>query len=63
MKIGDKVKHKEKGWIGTITQIDKRGHPMVNLNDEWGVLFRWVHRDSVEVVNEGGCFAQERKLR
>ena len=54
MKIGDKVKHKEKGWIGTITQIDKRGHPMVNLNDEWGVLFRWVHRDSVEVVNEGG---------
>ena len=53
MKVGDKVRHVKKGWIGIVADFMTRNPGvLVNLSDETGVRFRWFHRDSLEVVDE-----------
>ena len=52
MVKGSVVLHKRLGWIGIVVEVNKYGHPMVNLSDAMGILFRWVHRDSLVVLKE-----------
>jgi len=51
MKIGDKVQHKTKGWIGIIADFMKRNNGvLVNLSDNSGIRFRWIHQDNLKVL-------------
>ena len=52
MKPGDRVKHKIKGWFGTVLEISTRGPGvMVDLSDEKGIMVRIIHFNNLEVVN------------
>ena len=54
MKVGDRVRHIKKGWIGIVGGFMKRNPGvMVNLSDKSGIRFRWIHRDNLEVISEG----------
>ena len=53
MNVGDRVRHKKKGWIGIVADFMKRNPGvLVNLSDKTGVRFRWIHKDNLEVINE-----------
>ena len=53
MILGNKVRHKKKGWIGTVAGFMKRNPGvLVNLSDSTGVRFRWIHKDNLEVIDE-----------
>ena len=51
MKVGDRVRHKIKGTIGTIYEIKGVG-VFVDWSDETGVMFRWTRKENLEVINE-----------
>ena len=51
MKMGDRVRHIEKGWIGKIVGFMKRNPGvLVDLSDRTGIKVRWIHRDKLEVI-------------
>lgn len=53
MKLGDRVRHKTKGWEGIVTDFMKRNSGvLVNLSDESGILFRWIDIRDLGVINE-----------
>jgi hypothetical protein len=53
VKVGDKVRHIKKGWIGTVVDFMKRNPGvLVNLSDKSGVRCRWIHRDDLDVIDE-----------
>tara|TARA_R110000824_G_scaffold363883_1_gene552208 strand:- start:264 stop:431 length:168 start_codon:yes stop_codon:yes gene_type:complete len=55
MKVGDKVRHLRKKYIGTIAIIDHIGvGVMLDLSDEEGVMFRYVSREDLQVIHESG---------
>ena len=53
IKIGDIVRHVDKGWIGIVADFQKRNAGiLVNLSDHSGVKFRWIRREKLELVKE-----------
>jgi hypothetical protein len=51
-----------KGWIGIVADFQVRnGGVLINLSDEGGVRFRWIHRNSLMVLPEA-CNQQVLKL-
>ena len=53
MKIGDRVRHTEKGWIGKIVGFMKRNSGvLVDLSDKQGIKVRWFHKDVLEVIKD-----------
>ena len=53
MKVGDTVIHKKKKTIGKVAGFMKR-YPgvLIDWSDRSGVMFRWVHKDNIEVIYE-----------
>ena len=51
MKKNDKVKHKIKGWLGVVYSFEKHG-VLVDWSDKFGVRFRLVRREDLEVVDD-----------
>ena len=51
MKVGDRVKHKRKGLVGTIYEIANNAI-FVDWSDINGVLFRWARKKDLEVIDE-----------
>ena len=51
MKVGDRVRHRTKGTIGSAYEI-KGDRVLVDWSDETGVMFRWVRKEKLEVINE-----------
>ena len=51
MKKGNRVRHKIKGWLGTIRQFGKY-LILVDWSDHSGVRFRWARREDLEVIDE-----------
>ena len=53
MKVGDTVRHKQKGWIGKVAGFMKRNSGvLVDLSDEQGIMFRWISIYNLEVIDE-----------
>jgi len=53
MKIGDRVRHVRKGWLGRVLGFMKRNPGvLVDLSDEKGVMVRWIHKDNLEVIED-----------
>ena len=50
MKVGDKVRYIKRDWTGIIHEFGKHNCVFVNLSDESGVKFRWVHIENLEVI-------------
>ena len=51
MKVGDLVRHKRKGWIGTVLEISTRTTGvLVDLSDEKGVMCRVINRKDLEKI-------------
>ena len=51
MKKGDRVRHKRKGWIGTIHQFGKY-LVLVDWSDHFGVRCRWARGEDLEVLHD-----------
>jgi len=51
LKIGDTVLHPTLKK-GVVAGFDRIGSVLVNFSDKSGVLFRWVHKNRLEVINE-----------
>ncbi len=51
MKVGDRVRHRTKGTIGSAYEI-KGDRVLVNWSDETGVMFRWATKENLEVIND-----------
>ena len=49
MKVGDRVKHKAKGWIGVVHSIHKYV-VLVDWSDELGIRFRGARPEHLEVL-------------
>jgi heat shock protein HspQ len=48
--IGDKVRHKKRGFVGVIYSFEKYGL-LIDWSDKSGVCFRLVNPDSLEHLN------------
>jgi len=51
MKKGNRVRHRSKGWLGTIHQFGKY-LILVDWSDHVGVRCRWARREDLEVIDE-----------
>ena len=55
MQVGDKIRHLRKQYTGTIVVIDHIGvGVLVDLSDKDGIMFRYLSREDLEVINESG---------
>ena len=53
MKVGDRVRHKKKGWLGIVADFMKRNTGvLVNLSDKHGIRFRWIRSEDLEVIED-----------
>ena len=50
MNKGDKVRHKNKGFIGVIYSFEKYG-VLVDWSDKTGICFRLVNPNNLEVLD------------
>ena len=51
MRVGDRVRHKKKGLVGTIYEIASNAI-FVDWSDSSGVMFRWAKKEDLEIINE-----------
>ena len=51
MKVGDKVRHKTKDWIGIVHSFHKYV-ALIDWSDELGIRFRKARVEHLEVINE-----------
>ena len=51
MKVGDRVRHKRKGLVGTIYEIANNAI-FVDWSDDTGVMFRWARKEDLEAIDE-----------
>jgi len=51
MKKGNRVRHRSKGWLGTIHRFGKY-LILVDWSDHVGVRCRWARREDLEVIDE-----------
>ena len=49
-EIGDKVRHKKRGFIGVIYSFEKHGI-LVDWSDKTGICFRLASPDNLEVLD------------
>ena len=53
INVGDKVRHRRLGWVGIVSEFQKRnGGVLVNLSDDKGIKYRWIHILNLEVIND-----------
>ena len=51
--VGDKVIHTRKGWVGIVSDFHTRNAGvLIDLSNNAGVRFRWVHHKYLKKVSE-----------